>query len=150
MPSRLFNQQQQIQELYDKGFSCSEIKDILNIFITVRSIQRFIKSHGRVRSRIEAYQLAKPKMINNMRKYWKGYVKLNRTMLNRKTRYSILKRDNFKCVLCGRGAPEGAKLQVDHIIAEVVKHNTDHSNLRTLCFECNTGRNYVDYNVRRR
>lgn len=55
-------------------------------------------------------------------------------------RYEILKRDNFHCVLCGRGTEDGVKLEVDHIIPVSKGGKTEPSNLRTLCRDCNRGK----------
>ena len=55
-------------------------------------------------------------------------------------RYLILKRDNFRCVSCGRSAEDGIKLEVDHKIPVVNWGRTVESNLRTLCRPCNQGK----------
>lgn len=55
-------------------------------------------------------------------------------------RYDILKRDGFRCVLCGRTSNDGVKLQVDHIIPVSKGGKTEIANLRTLCNECNMGK----------
>ena len=55
-------------------------------------------------------------------------------------RYSILKRDNFRCVLCGRSAQDGVKLHVDHIVPISKGGKTIPDNLRTLCEQCNVGK----------
>lgn len=55
-------------------------------------------------------------------------------------RYKIMKRDGFRCVLCGRSANDGIKLHVDHVIPVSRGGKTEESNLRTLCEECNMGK----------
>ena len=55
-------------------------------------------------------------------------------------RYDIMKRDNFRCVLCGRSSADGAVLHVDHIIPIAKGGKTVPENLRTLCQECNSGK----------
>jgi len=52
-------------------------------------------------------------------------------------RYKILKRDNFKCVACGRTVDDGIKLHIDHKIPFSLGGLTEMSNLQTLCNECN-------------
>lgn len=61
-------------------------------------------------------------------------------------RYLVLKRDGGKCVLCGRGASDGVKLHVDHIIPASVcpERYYDPDNLQTLCEECNLGKSDMD------
>lgn len=39
-----------------------------------------------------------------------------RKLMTDSLRYDILKRDGFRCVICGRTANDGVKLHVDHII----------------------------------
>jgi hypothetical protein len=57
-----------------------------------------------------------------------------------KLRWSIMKRDKFKCCKCGKGINESDCLQVDHIIP-VSKGGTNiESNLQTLCWDCNIGK----------
>lgn len=57
-------------------------------------------------------------------------------------RYFILKRDSFRCVLCGRSPAleHGLILHVDHIIAWANGGATVTDNLRTLCIHCNLGK----------
>jgi hypothetical protein len=52
-------------------------------------------------------------------------------------RYRILKADGFKCVACGNGPKEGAKLHIDHKVPFSLGGLTELSNLRTLCADCN-------------
>lgn len=63
-----------------------------------------------------------------------------RQLMTRKLRYQILKRDGFKCVICGRSQKDGAKLHVDHIKPVSKGGKTEESNLRTLCDMCNLGK----------
>ena len=56
------------------------------------------------------------------------------------TRWRILKRDNFRCVLCGSDATD-RKLHIDHIIPVSEGGNSNMKNLRVLCDACNIGRN---------
>lgn len=56
-----------------------------------------------------------------------------------KMRYKIMKRDNFRCVLCGQDAKE-TKLVIDHITPVTKGGNNDPSNLRTTCSACNHGK----------
>lgn len=81
---------------------------------------------------------------------------ISRTRLDRKTylelatvergelsdslRYDIMRRDNFKCVICGASADIGARLHVDHIIPIAKGGKTVPNNLRVLCERCNIGK----------
>lgn len=55
-------------------------------------------------------------------------------------RYDVLRRDNFKCVICGASANEGTRLHVDHIVPISKGGKSIASNLRTLCERCNVGK----------
>lgn len=63
-----------------------------------------------------------------------------RSQMTPKLRYSILKRDGFRCQICGRTQDDGVKLHVDHILPVSKGGETVPNNLRTLCEECNLGK----------
>lgn len=57
-------------------------------------------------------------------------------------RYTVLTRDEFRCVLCG-ASPRTSKevqLHIDHIIPVSKGGSNSIDNLRTLCAECNIGK----------
>jgi 5-methylcytosine-specific restriction endonuclease McrA/uncharacterized protein YbdZ (MbtH family) len=57
-------------------------------------------------------------------------------------RYEVLKRDNFKCVKCGRSPATrvGVELHIDHIIPYSRGGETELSNLQATCSDCNPGK----------
>ncbi len=57
-------------------------------------------------------------------------------------RYKVLKRDSFKCVLCGRSPANnpGLELHIDHIEPFCIGGKTVEANLRTTCADCNLGK----------
>lgn len=63
------------------------------------------------------------------------------------SRYKIMKRDNFHCCLCGRGAEDGVKLEVDHKTPRSLGGPDTADNLWTLCFDCNRGKSNRDVNA---
>ena len=67
-------------------------------------------------------------------------IKVERAKMTDSLRYDILKRDNFRCQICGSSAQDGVKLHVDHIIPVSKGGQTIESNLRTLCDRCNMGK----------
>jgi len=71
---------------------------------------------------------------------YKRLVNAERGLLSDSMRYDVLRRDNFRCVLCGMSAKDGAILHVDHIIPISKGGKTEYSNLRTLCEKCNIGK----------
>lgn len=70
----------------------------------------------------------------------KETTKYQRSLMTDKLRYKIMKRDHFRCVLCGASQQDGVKLHVDHIIPVSKGGKTVESNLRTLCERCNLGK----------
>ena len=57
-------------------------------------------------------------------------------------RYTVLRRDSFRCVICGRSPAThlGVVLHVDHIIPWAKGGKTILDNLRSLCQECKLGK----------
>ena len=57
-------------------------------------------------------------------------------------RYDVLRRDRFRCVLCGASPASqvGCELHVDHIDPRARGGRTVPRNLRTLCSRCNVGK----------
>lgn len=70
----------------------------------------------------------------------KESVKYERSMMTDSLRYDILKRDNFRCQICGATQEDGVKLHVDHIKPVSKGGKTVKENLRTLCDRCNMGK----------
>jgi len=123
-----------IKTNYKNGFSSIEIKEMLNIKLTVRTIQRYLSKEGLIRNQGEAFRNA---MRRGRIKFVKKAIKGKRMTIPPTLRYEILDRDGFKCLLCGATA-KTAQLEVDHI--DLNTRNNDPKNLRTLCFQCNFGR----------
>lgn len=69
------------------------------------------------------------------------YKKCNRK-INNSLRYEIMKRDNFKCCLCGNSPAMDSKcvLVIDHIKPIAKGGNNNIENLQTLCKVCNSGK----------
>lgn len=61
-------------------------------------------------------------------------------------RYQVLRRDRFKCVLCGRSpaTDPSVVLHVDHVLAFSRGGKTRLDNLRSLCDDCNIGKGAGD------
>lgn len=78
----------------------------------------------------------------------KGAILTNaRQLLPLNVRFAVLKRDNFKCVKCGRSPSlnHAVELEVDHI-KPVAKGGTNEiENLQTLCKDCNQGKKDKEY-----
>lgn len=56
---------------------------------------------------------------------------------DQKTKEAIFKRDNYTCILCGKGKREGAELHADHIKPKDWGGKATIENGQTLCSACN-------------
>lgn len=64
-----------------------------------------------------------------------------RSLMTDSLRYDVMKRDGFRCGICGASSKnDGVTLQVDHILPVSKGGKTEMSNLRTLCDRCNLGK----------
>jgi len=65
-----------------------------------------------------------------------------RAALPLKIRWDVLKRDNYRCVKCGRSPSVDRKvrLEVDHKTPVAKNGQNNIENLQTLCWECNQGK----------
>lgn len=64
--------------------------------------------------------------------------------IKKQDRFLVLKRDGYKCRICGRGAGDGVKLHVDHIIPRFKGGKNELPNYWTLCRPCNLGKGTFD------
>lgn len=68
------------------------------------------------------------------------FVAEQRRLMSDSLRYDVLRRDGFRCQICGATQKDGVKLHVDHIYPVSKGGKTEMSNLRTLCERCNMGK----------
>lgn len=78
--------------------------------------------------------------IKTQRETRKGQIEHERSLMTSAMRYEILKRDNYRCQICGSTAQDGVKLHIDHIIPVSKGGKTVPENLRVLCDRCNLGK----------
>lgn len=66
--------------------------------------------------------------------------------INLKLRFLVMKRDNFKCCICGRSpaTTPNLELHIDHIKPWSKGGETVINNLQTLCCDCNLGKGNLD------
>lgn len=95
-----------------------------------------LESQVKYMQELSQYDLMSPEWRKKKRP--KGYEE--RKKMSQKLRYEVLRRDGFRCVLCGKTADDGIKLEVDHIKPVSKGGLTVLENLRTLCDECNGGK----------
>lgn len=67
---------------------------------------------------------------------------MGRRTVSARTRFEILKRDNFTCQYCGRKAPD-VTLECDHIHPVSRGGSDDFDNLIAACWECNSGKSDI-------
>lgn len=96
----------------DQSYSFSQLNDFYNCAIQLKK-ERDVRQHQ---------------------------IKVERAKMTDSLRYDILRRDGFRCQICGSSAQDGVKLHVDHIIPVSRGGLTVPSNLRTLCDRCNMGK----------
>lgn len=67
---------------------------------------------------------------------------ITRRDINLRMRFIVMKRDNFKCCMCGRSpaTTPGLELHIDHIIPWSKGGETVIDNLQTLCSDCDLGK----------
>lgn len=106
-----------------------------------RRHQREIEEKERQQAEIERREAARQKKARETAEARrKEAVRQERSKLSASLRYDVLKRDNFRCTICGRSASDGVTLHVDHIKPVSKGGKTEMSNLRTLCDYCNLGK----------
>jgi hypothetical protein len=76
---------------------------------------------------------------------WLGHAATDKTEPGSRTvpdglRFKVLQRDGFACVYCGARAVDGARLQMDHVVAWSRGGRTTLDNLRAACGACNRGK----------
>lgn len=76
----------------------------------------------------------------NSKKYSET-TKKERKLMNYTLREEVLKRDGYKCCVCGKTEKDGVRLEIDHIIPVSKGGQSTISNLQTLCNSCNAKKN---------
>ena len=69
--------------------------------------------------------------------------------INIRLRFMVLRRDNFKCKICGKSPATDPNiiLHVDHILAWAKGGETVMNNLQSLCSECNIGKSDLNMSI---
>ena len=131
------------QKLYIENELITPVVDI-----AVRCIASYISPQGRSRHRKEfTYSYGNLKFyfqevlgeIKN-RETRDYQIRMERAKMTDSVRFDILKRDGYKCQICGLAANDGVRLEIDHIYPVSKGGKTENSNLQTLCERCNRGK----------
>ncbi len=103
-----------------------------------KALERFIESINNEET-ISAEQLeTKSEILNKHR---------TKRDINWRLRFIVMRRDNFKCRICGRSPANdpSIELHIDHIISWDKGGETVLENLQTLCSVCNIGKSNLDF-----
>jgi 5-methylcytosine-specific restriction endonuclease McrA len=68
------------------------------------------------------------------------WIQLKRQSIKPRLRFEILKRDDYRCQMCGVTAKDGATLEIDHIHPVSKGGTNEPDNLQVLCRDCNAGK----------
>ncbi len=72
----------------------------------------------------------------NDREIWDSICKVERGKVSNKLRFTIYKRDGYRCRKCGV-SQRYAQLEIDHVIPIAKGGKSTYDNLQTLCHKCN-------------
>lgn len=164
-----FDEENQLIELREPSLIVPEIaiqlfKDINEPLLIINNDKDFILfinffgGNGLITKKIcekFLFEIIKPQ--KNIKTYYGGYheigsvpkYKFNRAA-NPKLRMKILKRDNFRCKICGNSPQnnEHVELHLHHITPHSVGGLTEEKNLITLCHTCHKGLDpHLDYSL---
>ena len=79
------------------------------------------------------------------REIWDSICRVERGKVSNKMRFSIYKRDGYRCRKCGV-SKRHAQLEIDHIIPIAKGGKSTYNNLQTLCHRCNVEKgDKIDY-----
>lgn len=140
---RLFFSNQKSATKFDKKLAEKEIinnKFDTKVVIIAYYISPKGKKHYTKKLKCRYEELDEINNIIEKNKEYQASKEYQRSIMTDSLRYEILRRDEFRCQLCGATAQGGAKLHVDHIIPVSKGGKTEKCNLRTLCDQCNLGK----------
>jgi 5-methylcytosine-specific restriction enzyme A len=105
------------------------IRDLINHDNTQKAEQQQKQKSKKIKKKV-AKKLQTEQQVNESRRS---------RYISPSVRVSVLHRDSYKCVFCGRGAPQ-IQLEVDRIVPFSKGGNNLIENLQTLCLDCNRGK----------
>jgi hypothetical protein len=132
----LFNN---LQKVWDLKKEQPIIKD-MDVYPSEICFKTYFNRFGSWKKAIEEFVKYKNKGILLQEK--NIYSNNKRKSLNNSLRYIVMKRDNFKCCLCGKSPATNVLtiLEVDHILPVVKGGLNNLDNLQTICKSCNIGK----------
>lgn len=109
---------------------------VIGNVITAISKEKKEEEQRKQREKAEAEKVKKELQKDAHR----AFVAQQRRLMTDSLRYDVMRRDGFRCQICGATAADGYKLHVDHILPVSKGGKTEMGNLRTLCERCNMGK----------
>ena len=102
---------------------------VIGNVITAISKEKKEEEQRKQREKAEAEKVKKELQKDAHR----AFVAQQRRLMTDSLRYDVMRRDGFRCQICGATAADGYKLHVDHILPVSKGGKTEMGNLRTLC-----------------
>jgi len=121
-----------LKEHLNQWIHNQELRDLSGLNDVPRTIRLLRQEGWKIDVRGDGYV-----MLTSLER---GSARGMRKAISERLRYEVLSRDGFRCQACGRGASDGIRLTVDHIVPVDWGGTNDKKNLLTLCEECNRGK----------
>lgn len=109
--------------------------EFIFFYISPKGRNQYIRKYSYSAEQLQQFYRNREEITRN-----KQTIQYERSIMTDSLRYDIMKRDGFRCVLCGATSADGVKLHIDHIRPVSKGGKTEPSNLRTLCERCNLGK----------
>ena len=108
------------------------LRDEAQIDDVPRAIRQLKQDGWRIAVRGDGY--------NSLESGDQGPSRGTRSAISQKIRYLVLQKCQFRCRACGRGAEDGVKLVIDHLLPVDWGGDNSIDNLQALCEGCNQGK----------
>ena len=126
----------------EKLFKAEIQNPVLSPVVVVVTTYSSAKGRNRYQKE-ERFEIADLKNVCSTAEKQRAYAQsrdYQRSLMTPALRYAVLKRDHFRCQICGASQKDGAILEVDHYLPVSKGGKTEMNNLRTLCWQCNRGK----------
>lgn len=122
--------------VYERRFG--SWRKALEFFVSYINEERDVEKKNDLNENIKISEFIPPDLDNVQKRKTKRDINL-------RMRFKVMKRDNFKCCICGRSpaTTPGLELHIDHIKPWSKGGETTIDNLQTLCSDCNIGKSDI-------
>ena len=145
--NRFHTEQELLDNLYNVWISKGKQptrNDMNNHDISCVSSGAYIRKYGKWSTALKAFveYTNSLNLTNSINDTMEPDSKRTPREINLRLRFMVMKRDNFKCCICGTSPANDSTviLHVDHIKPYSKGGETTMDNLRTLCSKCNLGK----------